>query len=205
MKKIFSLVIFINLAFGINFNFNGSEANASIDNLAYKGKIFTQMLDMFLSENAPKINALEQNLTTAFNDLNKTVNQFSNELLGIQAYILNSLEDANFSANSLNDKNLFSVLFDNNISNLTNSISVSAKNSEIKDISNLNSKLINSVSVLKQNGNFEVEIYGDSKIEGKYFRDLASKSADIVRKYNNFSGKVRVYYFHDESKFSGKF
>ena len=201
MKKIFSFLVLVNLAFGVNFNF--ADTNKTIDTLAYKGKIFTQIFDMFLSQNAPKINALEQNLTMAFHDINKTLSKFSTELVGIQNSILDSIIDANFSTSALKNDKLISILLDDNISNLPNT--QIPKNNETKEIVNLDRDLINSVSVFNENGEFEVEIELDSSVSKDKFKELATKSADIVRKHNNSDKKVRVYVSHENSKFSGKF
>ncbi|NLK67166.1 MAG: hypothetical protein GX282_06805 [Campylobacteraceae bacterium] len=200
MKKIFSFLVVVNLAFG--FNFNSDEANNTIDSLAYKGKILTQMFDMFLQDNKPKMQALEQNLTVAFSDMNESLSKFSNELLFIQNTIMNSFMDANFSLDSFNNQSLLSAFFNDDNATLSTK---TPKNSEIRDIVNLDRSLIDSVSILNVDGELEVEIWGERAIEGKEFRKLASKSADIVRKYNSSSKKVRVYYFHENSKFSGRF
>ena len=131
MKKIFSFLVVVNLAFG--FNFNSDEANNTIDSLAYKGKILTQMFDMFLQDNKPKMQALEQNLTVAFSDMNESLSKFSNELLFIQNTIMNSFMDANFSLDSFNNQSLLSAFFNDDNATLSTK---TPKNSEIRDIVN---------------------------------------------------------------------
>ena len=62
MKKILMILICLNFGFG----FNTKDANESIDNLAYKSKIMGELINNFLIQNQPKVEAFKNEMIKSF-------------------------------------------------------------------------------------------------------------------------------------------
>ena len=96
MKKILMILICLNFGFG----FNAKDANQSIDNLAYKSKIMGELINNFLIQNQPKVEAFKNEMIKSFFDINNSINSFGddlgNELLKMQQKLYKNFTDSDF-------------------------------------------------------------------------------------------------------------
>lgn len=188
MRKILGFMLVANLAWG----FGSEDANKTVDELSYKSKVMIGIMDSFLKQSEPKLKELEQNLTKSLADINSSFNGFGNELglLGINLLnIANSQMSGNFNTFSTPDAKGLDAF--------------NPKKDDIKGIINLAPNLINFAEVSKNGEIFEVDIYTNEPVSKDSFNEIATKSADIIRKTHNTNAKVRVYLFNDFVKFSG--
>lgn len=172
MKKILMILICLNFGFG----FNAKDANQSIDNLAYKSKIMGELINNFLIQNQPKVEAFKNEMIKSFFDINNSINSFGddlgNELLKMQQKLYENFTDSDFEnlKNSfLNSENTKSTVF---IKNTQKNISLD----EMKQIININSNLITSASLINENDNTELNLEGNEKLTQNEFEEIAKKA-----------------------------
>ncbi|MCZ6159474.1 hypothetical protein [Campylobacter ureolyticus] len=198
MKKILMILICLNFGFG----FNAKDANQSIDNLAYKSKIMGELINNFLIQNQPKVEAFKNEMIKSFFDINNSINSFGddlgNELLKMQQKLYKNFTDSDFEnlKNSfLNSENTKSTVF---IKNTQKNISLD----EMKQIININSNLITSASLINENDNTELNLEGNEKLTQNEFEEIAKKSIEIIKQNHKNIKTIRIYYFNEKSKFS---
>lgn len=198
MKKILMILICLNFGFG----FNAKDANQSIDNLAYKSKIMGELINNFLIQNQPKVEAFKNEMIKSFFDINNSINSFGddlgNELLKMQQKLYKNFTDSDFEnlKNSfLNSDNTKSTVF---IKNTQKNISLD----EMKQIININSNLITSASLINENDNTELNLEGNEKLTQNEFEEIAKKSIEIIKQNHKNIKTIRIYYFNEKSKFS---
>ncbi len=198
MKKVLMILICLNFGFG----FNTKDANESIDNLAYKSKIMGELINNFLIQNQPKVEAFKNEMIKSFFDINNSINSFGNdlgnELLKMQKEFYKNFSDSDFEnlKNSfLNSDNTKSTVF---IKNTQKSISLD----EMKQIININPNLITSASLINENDNTELNLEGNKKLTQNEFEEIAKKSIEIIKQNHKNIKTIRIYYFNKKSKFS---
>lgn len=198
MKKILMILICLNFSFG----FNTKDANQSIDNLAYKSKIMGELINNFLIQNQPKVEAFKNEMIKSFFDINNSISNFGddlgNELLKMQKEFYKNFSDSDFEnlKNSfLNSDNTKSTVF---IKNTQKSISLD----EMKQIININPNLITSASLINENDNTELNLEGNEKLTQNEFEEIAKKSIEIIKQNHKNIKTIRIYYFNKKSKFS---
>lgn len=198
MKKVLMILICLNVGFG----FNTKDANESIDNLAYKSKIMGELINNFLIQNQPKVEAFKNEMIKSFFDINNSISNFGddlgNELLKMQQKLYENFSDSDFE----NLKNSFlssddtkSTVF---IKNTQKSISLD----EMKQIININPNLITSTSLINENDNTELNLEGNEKLTQNEFEEIAKKSIEIIKQNHKNIKTIRIYYFNEKSKFS---
>ncbi|MCZ6111061.1 hypothetical protein [Campylobacter ureolyticus] len=198
MKKILMILICLNFGFG----FNAKDANQSIDNLAYKSKIMGELINNFLIQNQPKVEAFKNEMIKSFFDINNSISNFGddlgNELLKMQQKLYENFSDSDFE----NLKNSFlssddtkSTVF---IKNTQKSISLD----EMKQIININPNLITSASLINENDKTELNLEGNEKLTQNEFEEIAKKSIEIIKQNHKNIKTIRIYYFNEKSKFS---
>lgn len=198
MKKILMILICLNFGFG----FNAKDANQSIDNLAYKSKIMGELINNFLIQNQPKVEAFKNEMIKSFFDINNSISNFGddlgNELLKMQQKLYENFSDSDFEnlKNSfLNSDNTKSTVF---IKNTQKSISLD----EMKQIININPNLITSASLINENDKTELNLEGNEKLTQNEFEEIAKKSIEIIKQNHKNIKTIRIYYFNEKSKFS---
>ncbi|MCZ6103302.1 MAG: hypothetical protein E6258_00915 [Campylobacter ureolyticus] len=198
MKKILMILICLNFGFG----FNAKDANQSIDNLAYKSKIMGELINNFLIQNQPKVEAFKNEMIKSFFDINNSISNFGddlgNELLKMQQKLYENFTDSDFEnlKNSfLNSDNTKSTAF---IKNTQKNISLD----EMKQIININPNLITSASLINENDNTELNLEGNEKLTQNEFEEIAKKSIEIIKQNHKNIKTIRIYYFNEKSKFS---
>ena len=198
MKKILMILICLNFGFG----FNTKDANESIDNLAYKSKIMGEIINNFLIQNQPKVEAFKNEMIKSFFDINNSINSFGNdlgnELLKMQKEFYKNFSDSDFEnlKNSfLNSDYTKSTVF---IKNTQKSTSLD----EMKQIININPNLITSASLINENDNTELNLEGNEKLTQNEFEEIAKKSIEIINQNHKNIKTIRIYYFNEKSKFS---
>ena len=198
MKKILMILICLNFGFG----FNTKDANESIDNLAYKSKIMGELINNFLIQNQPKVEAFKNEMIKSFFDINNSISNFGddlgNELLKMQKEFYKNFSDSDFEnlKNSfLNSNNIKSTVF---IKNTQKNISLD----EMKQIININPNLITSASLINENNNTELNLEGNEKLTQNEFEEIAKKSIEIIKQNHKNIKTIRIYYFNKKSKFS---
>ncbi|MCZ6104725.1 hypothetical protein [Campylobacter ureolyticus] len=198
MKKILMILICLNFGFG----FNAKDTNQSIDNLAYKSKIMGELINNFLIQNQPKVEAFKNEMIKSFFDINNSISNFGddlgNELLKMQQKLYENFSDSDFE----NLKNSFlssddtkSTVF---IKNTQKSISLD----EMKQIININPNLITSASLINENDKTELNLEGNEKLTQNEFEEIAKKSIEIIKQNHKNIKTIRIYYFNEKSKFS---
>lgn len=198
MKKVLMILICLNFGFG----FNTKDANESIDNFAYKSKIMTDLVNNFLVTNQPKIEAFKNEMIKSFFDLNQSISSFGSdlgkELLDMQKKFYESFDDMNLSSfknNFFDDRNFKKDDFLNSFNN-------NSSMDEIKQIINIKPNLLTSASLINENGDIQLNLEGNEKLNQDEFEEIAKKSIDLIKENHKNIEKIRIDYINEKSKFS---